>query len=68
MSRFGPGAGAHHLHEQRRPVESDELEVSEATVEGLLNGSVWPDLATIARIGRNHQVALWPQRPTAGTD
>ena len=45
---------------------ANKLEVSEATIEGLLNGNTWPDLATIARIGRNHRVALWPQRHTAG--
>ena len=45
---------------------ADTLEVSEATIEGLLNGRFWLDLATIARIGRNHRVALWSQRHTAG--
>ena len=41
---------------------ADELEVSEATVEGLLNGGAWPDLATIARIERNLRIALWPHQ------
>ena len=56
------------IHEARHDSDTSRaantLEVSEATVEGLLNGSAWPDLATIARIERNHQVALWPQRHT----
>ena len=32
---------------------ADKLQISEATVESLLNGSSWPDLPTIARIERN---------------
>ena len=47
---------------------ANELEVSEATVEGLLNGSAWPDLATIARIERNHRVTLWPHQHSVGPD
>ena len=47
---------------------ADGLEVSEATVEGLLNGSAWPDLATVARIERNHQVTLWPHQHILGSD
>ena len=60
------------IHEARHNGDTsqaaDKLEVSEATVEGLLNGSAWPDLATIARIERNHRAALWPQQHTAGPD
>ena len=47
---------------------ANKLEVSEATVEGLLNGGAWPDLATIARIERNHRVALSPHQHTASSD
>lgn len=47
---------------------ADKLEVSEATVEGLLNGSAWPDLVTIARIGRHHRIALWPHQHSPGPD
>lgn len=60
------------IHEARYSSDTsraaDALEVSEATVEGLLNGSTWPDLATIARIKRTHRVMLWPHQHTAGPD
>ena len=37
------------------------LEISEATIESLLNGDTWPDLTTIARIEYNHPTVLWPR-------
>ena len=60
------------LHEARYNSDTsraaDKLAVSEATVEGLLNGSAWPDLATIARIEGTLRVALWPHQHSLGSD
>ena len=47
---------------------ADKLEISEATVEGLLNGGAWPDLVTIARVDGNHRVAQWPHQHSPGSD
>ena len=35
------------------------MQISEATVESLLNGSSWPDLPTIARVERNLRLRFW---------
>ena len=35
-------------------------QVSHATVLGILEGRVWPDLVTIARLERGLEADLWP--------
>ena len=51
-----------NLDIMRRP---DQMQISEATVESLLNGSSWPDLPTIARVERNLRRRFWASQQYA---
>ena len=41
------------------------MQISEATVESLLNGSSWPDPPTIARVERNLRRRFWASQQYA---
>ena len=44
---------------------ADKMQISEATVESLLNGSSWPDPPTIARVERNLRRRFWASQQYA---
>ena len=66
--RFGLGAIAAEDPETKINTAAKELRISTAVVEGLLNGSFWPDLATIARLERNLGIRVWPSQVNVPSD
>ena len=44
---------------------ADKASLSEAAIENLLSGDVWPDFATIARVEGNLGIPLWAGRHNA---